>query len=410
MPRCARTAALRLSTALAVISVVFGTNALSLHAATRLRIQTAAPDALGVIAQFPLPTGAPTSGSLDLGQGRSVPYQAGPDRKAAFILPESARHDPIDAQLRTTPATIPPTVTTGTAGNAIPVQVRNREVVRYQGAPAELPRADIQELFRRGGYLHPILSPGGRLVSDDYPPNHIHHHGIWSPWTKTSFEGRHPDFWNMGEGKGRVEFESVEAHVSGPVFASVRARHRFIDMLAQPEKPALNETWEVRVYAIESAAARPCWIFDLTIAQTCASASPLELPKYHYGGLGFRGNRAWDGAGNCRFLTSEGVTNRVAGNETRGRWCWIGGSVDGALCGAAVLCHPDNFRAPQPMRLHPTEPFFCYAPSQLGDWSITPEKPYVARYRFVVFDGPPDPKWIDRLWDGYAKPPAVEVR
>ena len=55
--------------------------------------------------------------------------------------------------------------------------------------------------------------------------------------------------------------------------------------------------------------------------------------------------------------------------------------------GIAILCHPENFRAPQPMRLHPKEPFVCYAPSQLGDWAIEPGRPYVSRYRFVVKDG-----------------------
>ena len=59
------------------------------------------------------------------------------------------------------------------------------------------------------------------------------------------------------------------------------------------------------------------------------------------------------------------------------------------------------------MRLNPTEPFFSYAPSQLGEFQIEPGKPYVSRYRFVVMDGPPDRTEIDRLWNDYAHPPAV---
>ena len=79
------------------------------------------------------------------------------------------------------------------------------------------------------------------------------------------------------------------------------------------------------------------------------------------------------------------------------------------MAGVAILCHPDNFRFPQPMRLHPDEPFFCYAPSQLGDWAIEPGKPYVARYRFVVSEGPADKAEIERLWNDYANPPKVTV-
>jgi hypothetical protein len=112
---------------------------------------------------------------------------------------------------------------------------------------------------------------------------------------------------------------------------------------------------------------------------------------------------------NTFFLTSAGETNRLKGNETRGRWCYIGGKVDGSLTGVAILCHPDNFRGPQPMRLHPSEPFFCFAPAQLGDWQISPGRPYIARYRYVVMDGPPDWVELERMWNDYAHPPTVKV-
>ena len=85
------------------------------------------------------------------------------------------------------------------------------------------------------------------------------------------------------------------------------------------------------------------------------------------------------------------------------------GEIDGAKAGLAILCHPDNFRAPQPMRLHPTEPFFCYAPQQSGDMEIKPGNTYVSRYRFVVHDGPPDKAELDRLWNDFAKPPVVKL-
>ena len=90
-------------------------------------------------------------------------------------------------------------------GKQVILSCNNREVLRYQAEPGDFPRPGIKESFRRGGYLHPIQTPAGRVVTDDYPSNHIHHHGIWMPWTKTEFEGRSPDFWNMGDDKGRVE-------------------------------------------------------------------------------------------------------------------------------------------------------------------------------------------------------------
>jgi len=362
--------------------------------------------------------------SLRDSDGGTIPIQMNAAGHASFILPALARGAAKTYELVPAPPSAGPDadeVQAKPEGGVLKLTAGGRPVLQYQADKGELPRPDIKPIFARGGFLHPILSPSGKLVSDSYPPNHLHHHGIWSPWTKAIFEGRATDFWNMGEGKGTVEFVALDATWSGPVHAGFQARHRFVDLTAPEPRVALHETWVVQVYRAggagsggagsgsdgHGAVARPYWIFDLSIRQECAGPSPLKLPKYHYGGLGFRGNREWDGKGNAFVLTSEGVTDRLRANESRARWCHIGGQVEGQLTGLAILDHPTNFRAPQPMRIHPTEPFFCYAPSQLGDWAITPEQPYAARYRFIVQDGPPDKAELDRLWNDYAHPPSV---
>ena len=275
-----------------------------------------------------------------------------------------------------------------------------REMFRYQAEPGELPRTGIPEVYRRGGYLHPLYSPSGRRVTEDFPINHVHHHGVWSPWTHTEFEGRHPDFWNMGDRKGRVEFVALERIWSHGSRAGFVAKHRFVDLLADPPKAALDETWEV--IATETGGMRPAYQLDWTSTQTCAGESPLKLPQYHYGGLGIRGHQVWNGSGHGLYRASGGETNRIAINATRSRWFWMGGPVDGGIAGIVVLCHPANFRFPQPMRLHPEEPFFCYAPQQLGAMEIRPDVPYIARYRLLMMDGHPDAAELDALWEGYA--------
>lgn len=279
----------------------------------------------------------------------------------------------------------------------------------YQAEPGTLPRPDIRPEYRRGGYVAKVTSPSGRLVTDDFPPQHIHHHGIWTAWTKTTFEGRTPDFWNVGQRLGRVEFSAMDLLSAGPVLAGVRASQDSIDMTATPEKTALRESWELQVY--HPGVTNPVlWtVFDLQITQHCTTPSAVELPEYHYGGLGVRGHSLWNGAEACLFLTSNGETNRIKAHATRANWCWMGGEVDGAITGIAILGHPDNFRSPQPMRIHPSEPFFCFAPQQAGPMSIEPGKPWSARYRFIVMDGAPDTKTLDQLWSNYAYPPAQNI-
>jgi hypothetical protein len=294
-----------------------------------------------------------------------------------------------------------PGVSVKKEGTQIVFRTAEREIFRYQGEPAPLPRPDIRPEFRRGGYLFPLFTPSGAQVADDYPPNHIHHHGVWWAWTKTSFRGTEPDFWNMGNRTGRVEHVATDQVWEKDGAAGVTARHQFVSLLTTPPTVVLEETWELT--ARTEVAPIPHHLIDLTATQTCATSDPLKLPKYHYGGLGFRGRREWDGAANCQFLTSEGIIDRIQGNASHARWLWLGGTTENGKAGLAILSHPDNFRSPQPLRLHPTEPFICFAPPQAGDMAIFPGTPYVSRYRLVLADGEPTREQIDAWWKSYSE-------
>lgn len=347
---------------------------------------------------------------LEDSEGNRIPIQVEENGWATFILPELRKG--ANRRYRLTGAN-------SAAAQAAAIEVTRRGtklrvtsggklMFEYQAEPGELPRADIADVYRRGGYLHPVVTPSGRLVTDHFARNHLHQQGIWFAWTKTEFEGRAPDFWNMGQGKGRVDFVKVKRSWGGAVHGGLEASHAFVDLTVSPGKVALNEEWEIRAYQIR-AEGKPYWLFDLRSEQRCASTSPLRLPRYHYGGLGVRGNWDWNGKDRTFFMNAERQTDRIQAHATRSRWCHMGGEVDGALVGIAILGHPGNFRAPQPMRIHPTEPFFCYAPSQGGDWSIEPGHVYVSRYRFVVADGGPEPGELDRLWADYAHPVQVRI-
>ena len=120
--------------------------------------------------------------------------------------------------------------------------------------------------------------------------------------------------------------------------------------------------------------------FDLVSTQTCATKDALLVKKYHYGGIAIRGNSQWmekddDGNPKGTMLTSEGKT-RKNGNHSRPRWVAMHGPVNGQECGVVVMNHPDNFRYPQWVRLHPSMPYFVYAPMVKEPFSIVPGKPY----------------------------------
>ena len=85
------------------------------------------------------------------------------------------------------------------------------------------------------------------------------------------------------------------------------------------------------------------------------------------------------------------------------------GKIDGEPAGITLMCHPNNFRAPQPVRLHPHKPYFCFAPMQLGDFEITPGRTFASRYRFYAHNGPVNATTSERLWKDYAEPARVRI-
>jgi hypothetical protein len=287
---------------------------------------------------------------------------------------------------------------------SISFTVEKNEVIRYHHQERKAP-SGIDSIYRRAGYLHPVRSPGGTVVTQEFADVHPHHYGIWAAWTSATVGGADLDFWNVGKGRGRVEFESLDDIWEGNVHAGFRSSHRYMDMTGAEPAAVLNERWEVRVYD-----GYPGYrIFDVRITQAAEGPHPFILNEYEYGGVGFRGHEDWEGADHAFFLTSEGRT-REDGHRTRARWCAIEGYTEGMRAGIAILDHPANLRHPQPMFIHQTRTFFNYAAVQSGGFTIGPDEAYEMYYRFITYDGQADPDEIERMWLDFAHPPAVRVR
>lgn len=366
-------------------------------------------DRIGTPVSFNLPEAVePGVYRMTAKGGNSVFLQVDDRNRGWFLLgnlPAGSSREYRMASEAISPAPSDSAVTREVQPTTISFRTGGQEILSYFHGLNEVP-ADVDERYHRGGYIHPVYSPGGVVLTDHLHPSHPHHSGIWSAWTNTIFQGRTPDFWNVHLNTGRVDQAGgLQAEWEGPVHAGFRAKHHFIDLSGGDPLVALNEQWEVTIYRTPGQAAYR--MFDLVVTQTVNTGEPLLLPEYRYGGVGFRGHADWDGVENTTFLTSEGLGRD--GHGTRTRWTHVGGRTNGRLAGIAILGHPENFRHPQTVRIHPEEPFFNFAPSQLGEMSIQPGTPYVARYRYVTYDGEPDPSQIDRLWSDYAYPPGVTV-
>ncbi len=289
------------------------------------------------------------------------------------------------------------------------LQIRRggKKILQYNHAIVPPPEGK-SELYNRSGFIHPLWSPTGAVLTDIHPADHIHHLGIWMPWTKTKFEGKEVDFWNLGGGQGTVRFVKFLSTTSGPVYGGFEAEQEHVALqTAEGEKVVLKEVWDVRVYNV-GGPEKGYWLWDFVSTQRVVADSPLHLPQYRYGGFGFRAAAEWKGE-NAAYLTSEGRT-RKDGHATRARWCDTSGRISKDWQGVTFYSHPKNFRHPEPMRIWPSgQVFFNWAPSQAGDWVMEPGKDHVFRYRMYVHEGKVNIADAERIWHDYAEPPKVKI-
>ena len=292
----------------------------------------------------------------------------------------------------------------------VTLSVRGRPAIRYQFAPIPAPPG-ASPLYARGGFIHPIWSPAGEVLTRVQPPDHYHHVGLWNPWTRTEFEGRKIDFWNLADGQGTVRVQSVLSTVSDAVFGGFHSVQEHVDLKAPGgPKVALEEEWQVGVWAAD--AGSDAWLVDFVSTLSCATDSPLTIEKYRYQGFGFRATASWDDE-TATLLTSEGK-DKSDGNATRARWCDVRGPGKDGPAGIVFMSHPGNFNHPEQIRIWPTgmnegkeNVFFNFNPAQDRDWRLEPGRNYTLRYRMLVYDGTVDVQQAEQAWRDFAHPPRV---
>ncbi|MBE9511135.1 MAG: PmoA family protein [Bacteroidetes bacterium] len=289
-----------------------------------------------------------------------------------------------------------------------------KEVLNYHYTIYPAPEG-ADDFYSRSGFIHPLYSPNGNILTRIQPPDHLHHYGIWNPWTKVKFQNREVDFWNLGKGQGTVRYAGTNAQFGGAIFGGFRVRQEHVDLTSGKEITAINEIWDVRVWNT-NVGNNEVFLIDITDSLSCAGNDTVFLEQYRYGGgIGFRATQYWNKE-NCRVETSTGESRKTA-DATKASWCNVSGQMpDGDRSGILFISHPENKNHPEPMRVWPEDAnngrgdmFFEFCPIRDKDWILIPGKKYVLKYRLLVYDGEITTQLAEDLWTGFAYPPNVEI-
>ncbi|MDP5172387.1 MAG: PmoA family protein [Bacteroidia bacterium] len=270
---------------------------------------------------------------------------------------------------------------------------QNRPVLSYQVSVASPPEGN-PACYERSGFFHPVYTPSGQIVTDGFPEGHMHQHGWFYAFTKTTYRDSMIDFWNQAKLLGNVQLRSLDS-------TSVRGNradlYATLDHVSTSFGPILEE--QIHVTVIPGASFHQV-MWKSTVVNR--SVDTLFVEDYLYGGLGMRGAASWNDADTvhfldtARFLTSQGLSRKEA-NHSRPLWATMFGTFESGTGGFAAFDHPDNFQSPQPIRVHPEMPYFCMAPMVGHPFFLAPNEPLQLQYLLITFDGEPDVAVLDSL-------------
>jgi hypothetical protein len=306
----------------------------------------------------------------------------------------------------------PEWITASVRDGALTIHKGNTNFLQYYFKTVYPPKG-VDTAYKRSGFIHPLWSPHGQVLTRIQPRDHYHHYGIWNPWTHVAYEGDTIDFWNINTKQGTVRFADFVSVENGPVFSEFDALHdHVVFKKGGGEKIAMKELQNVRVYPPRGN--QNFFIVDFTIQLNCAGESPVKLLEYRYAGLGWRTTEKWDNK-NSMVLTSEGKTRKDA-DGSKARWCIVQGEIDNDYAGVVMMSFPTNYNYPEPLRIWPEnqynrgDMFANFCPTKDMDWMLNPRQNYVLRYRFLVYNGRLDKENAESAWQYFSNPPHIVIR
>lgn len=279
-------------------------------------------------------------------------------------------------------------------------------VMSYRYALMPVPEG-VSQIYSRSGFIHPLNTPDGNLLSRIQPPDHYHHYGLWHPWTHTEYNGEEIDFWNLNRGQGTVRFSDLISWTEGPLFSELTVIQDHVIHPGIGEQTVLKELLTYRIWA--PAPSRDYYILDVIYHMSPSTDKPLIIKEYRYEGFSLRGPQHWSDD-NVRLLTSEGK-DKSNGNATRANWMKVNGPGNQSGTSTVIfMTNPANYNFPELIRIWPTgtnggkeNVYINFNPTQDRDWVMVPGQTYTLQYRVIMADEDFSSDEVDTLWELYAK-------
>lgn len=184
----------------------------------------------------------------------------------------------------------------------------------------------------RGCFIHPVYGLDGEVLTDSFPKDHYHHHGIFWAWPHVQIEGKEYDLWMYNNIQQR--FVRWLGRETGPVAAVLGVENGWF---VGDRKVMIERVW-VRVYKVAGDAR--AIDFDLVLIPVERPVTLLGAPGKSYGGLNMR--FAPRKESETVITVPEGRTKEDL-PDTRLAWADLSAPFGGkGVSGAAIFVHPSH--------------------------------------------------------------------
>jgi len=251
-------------------------------------------------------------------------------------------------------------------------------------------------LRTRGCYMHPLFGINGEVLTDDFPRDHYHHHGVFWAWPHVQVGGEHHDLWALSTGLEQrfVQWLAKEAGNDGAVLAVENG------WFIGEHKIMTERVWFRSYRKHDGSRSLDMQLFFVPEEQITLRGAEGKS----YGGLCIRFKPELQPPGNvmertiAKITVPDGVTTADLPEE-RLMWADFASKFDGrdTVSGAAIFVPPTHPDYPPTWLTRHYGPL-CVGWPGVHDHTFEPGVPFSIEYRIWVHESDLD---LHQLTDAY---------
>lgn len=271
-----------------------------------------------------------------------------------------------------------------------PVMVYNHGTITCE----KVPESDARR--SRACYVHPVWGLDGEVLTDDFPKDHYHHHGIFWAWPHVGIDGKEYDLWMYNNIQQR--FVGWLQRQAGPVAAVLAVENGwFVD----DKKVMIERVWMRSQRADDGSRSLD---FEFTWIPVDKPITLWGAGGKSYGGLNLRFAPRQD----TRITVPAGVSKEDL-PDTPLEWADLTAKFAGAptSSGAAIFIDPGHPDYP-PTWLTRHYGVLCVGWPGVKPQTFEPGKPIKLNYRVWIHKDAPEVAAIQQAYDAYKAAMAVK--